>query len=87
MRKTSPSKDYLRFHCAAEHLFGQGSVLSVATMNSLRTENTNLPLTADQLKIKCFSDHQKKYGEAAEREGVRQKFAKEQKGLLKAARA
>lgn len=65
MRKTIRSKEYLRISCAAEHLFGEGKVLSFATMNSLRTENTNLPLTADQPKINCFSDHQKNYGEAA----------------------
>ena len=69
----------------AERMFGRGNVLSVAAMSSVTTENTNLPLTADQLRLKSLSDQQKKYSDAAKQERARQKLAKAQKGMLKSA--
>ena len=69
----------------AERFFGRGNVLSVDAISSVTTENTNLPLTADQLRLKSLSDQKKKYGEAAKREQARQKLVKAQKSMLKAA--
>jgi len=61
-----------------------GNVLSVVAMSVVTSENSKLPLTADQLKLKSLSDQQKKYSDAAKQERARQKLAKAQKGMLKA---
>ena len=69
----------------AERTFGVGNVLSVVAMSVVTSENTKLPLTADQLKLKSLSDQQKKYSDASKQERARQKLAKAQKSVLKAA--